>query len=73
MGYQCGKKPLKFTHKNYDLGDPSCLQEKVKILCKNLTPATAMEIPGTRGQSATEKWFSERWCRLTASKCLPAW
>ena len=55
MGYQCGKKPLKFTHKNYDLGDPSCLQEKVKILCKNLTPATAMEIPGTRGQSATEK------------------
>lgn len=31
-----------------------------------------MEIPGTRGQSATEKWFLERWCRLTAPKCLPA-
>ena len=28
---------FKSTHRNYDLGNPSCLQEKVKILCKNLT------------------------------------
>ena len=31
-----------------------------------------MEIPGTQGQSTSEQWFSERWCRLTASKCFPA-
>ena len=45
---------LKSTH-DLDLKDPSCLQEKVKILCKNLTPASVMEIPGTQGQSATKK------------------
>ena len=31
-----------------------------------------MEIPGIEEQSKSEKWFSERWCRLTASKCLSA-
>ena len=63
---------LRSTHENFDLKDPSCLQEKVKILCKNLTPASVMEIPGTQGQSATKKWFLERWCQQRASKCLPA-
>ena len=71
-GLSMRETQLKFTHENYDLGDPSCLQKKVKILCKNLTPATFMEIQGIQEQSATEKWFIERWCRITASKCLPA-
>ena len=64
---------LKFIYKNYDLSRPSCLKEKVIILYNDLTPATVMEIPGTQGQTACEKWFVERWCRLTAYKCLPAY
>ena len=31
-----------------------------------------MQIPGTEGQSQSQKWFQERWLRLTASKCLNA-
>ena len=31
-----------------------------------------MEIPGTQGQSTSKQWFSEGCCRLTASKCFPA-
>ena len=31
-----------------------------------------MQIPGTEGQSQSQKWFQERWLRLTASKCLSA-
>ena len=64
---------LKITYENYDLGDPSTLHQKVNIPCENLTTAHLMEIPGTEGQSNSEQWFSERWCRLTASKCLPAY
>ena len=72
-GLSMWETQLKSTYKNYDLGNPSSLQEKVKILSNNHTPATVMEIPGTQGQSASEKWFLERWCQLTASKCLPAY
>ena len=64
---------LKITYENYDLGDPSTLHQKVNIMCENLTTAHLMEIPGTEGQSNSERWFSERWCCLTASKCLPAY
>lgn len=53
---------LKITYENYDLGDPSTLHQKVNILCENLTTAHLMEIPGTEGQSNSERWFSERWC-----------
>ena len=67
------ERQLNFTYKNYDLSERSCLNKKVKIVYNNLTPATVIEIPGTQGQSACEKWFVERWCRLTASKCLPAY
>ena len=56
--------------KDYDLADPFTLRDKV-ILRDNLTPSKLMEIPGTQGQSTSEQWFSERWCRLTASKCFP--
>ena len=48
------------------------LLEQVCSLHENLKPKVVMEIPGTWPQSKSEKWFSERWCRLTASKCLSA-
>lgn len=72
-GISMWETQLKVTYKNYDLSDPSSLQEKVSILYSNLAPVSLMEIPGTQGQSASEKWFSERWCRLTASKCQAAY
>ena len=31
-----------------------------------------MEIPETQQRSKCDKWFSEQWCRLRASKCLSA-
>ena len=36
-------------------------------MTSNLKPEALMEIPGTEQQSRSEKW-----CRLTASKCLSA-
>ena len=65
---------LKLTFNDYKL---ECerkkeLLEQVSALQENLKPEALMEIPGTRQQSKSEKWFSERWCRLTASKCLSA-
>ena len=48
------------------------LLEHVNALHENLKPEALKEIPGTQEQSKSEKWFSERWCRLTASKCLSA-
>ena len=62
----------KITYKDYDLTDPFTLHNKVNILRDNLTLSKLMEIPGTQGQSTLEQWFSERWCRLTACKCFPA-
>ena len=31
-----------------------------------------MEMPAIQEQSKSERWFCERWCRLTASRCLGA-
>ena len=42
------------------------------MLLEKVTAEHLMEIPGTEQQSRSEKWFSERWPRLTASKCLSA-
>ena len=65
---------LQFTYKDYNLERErvEVLLEKVSALHENLKPEGVMEIPGTEQQSRSEKWFSERWCRLTASKCLSA-
>ena len=58
----------------YDISDidVSKMSEKINILLENLTPPKLMQISGTEGQSQSQKWFQERWLRLTASKCLSA-
>ena len=65
---------LQYTYKDYNLERErvEVLLEKVSALHENLRPEALMEIPGTEQESRSEKWFSERWCRLTASKCLSA-
>ena len=65
---------LQFCYEDYALDDVNMavINEKIKILYQNLTVSeVSMQLPGTEGQSQSEKWFSERWLRLTASKCLP--
>ena len=65
---------LQFTYNDYQLGyeRKRVLLEQVCSLHENLKPEVVMEIPGTRLQSKSFFFFSERWCRLTASKCLSA-
>ena len=65
---------LQYSYKDYNLERErvEVLLEKISALHENLKPEALMEIPGTEQQSRSEKWFSERWCRLTASKCLSA-
>lgn len=58
---------LQFTYKDYNLE-----RERLEVLLEKVTAEHLMEIPGTEQQSRSEKWFSERWPRLTASKCLSA-
>ena len=48
------------------------LAEKVIVLLENIKPEALSEIEGTLEQSLSEKWFGERWFRVTTSKCLPA-
>lgn len=59
-----------FTYSDYNL---DCernidLLEQLSALFENLKAKVLMEIPGTQQRSKSEKWFSERWCKLTASK-----
>jgi len=65
---------LNFTYNDYSLDceRSRVLFEKVSALHNNLKPEALLEMQGTQEQSKSEKWFSERWCRLTASKCLSA-
>ena len=65
---------LKITYSDYDLTDEQSklLSEKVTVFLKNITPESCGEIEGTEQQSLSEKWFSERWYRVTASGCLSA-
>ncbi|XP_015780592.1 PREDICTED: uncharacterized protein LOC107358507 [Acropora digitifera] len=65
---------LKITYSDYDLTDEQSklLSEKVTVFLKNITPESCGEIEGTEQQSLSEKWFSERWYRVTASECLSA-
>lgn len=73
-GISMWETQLQFTYKDYNLERERAevLLEKVSALHENLKPEGVMEIPGTEQQSRSEKWFSERWRRLTASKCLSA-
>ena len=65
---------LQIAYQDYDISDTdvSKMSEKINILLENLTPPKLMQISGTEGQSQSQKWFQERWFRLTASKCLSA-
>ena len=65
---------LQIAYQDYDISDidVSKISEKMNILLENLTPPKLMQIPGIEGQSQSQKWFQERWLRLTASKCLSA-
>ena len=65
---------LQIAYQDYDICDidVSKISEKINILLENLTSPKLMQIPGTEGQSQSQKWFQERWLRLTASKCLSA-
>ena len=73
-GISLRETQLQYTYKDYNLERErvEVLLEKVSALHENLKPEALMQIPGTEQQSSSEKWFSERWCRLTASKCLSA-
>ena len=65
---------LKITYHEYDLtrDQSELLSEKVTVLLENIKPEVCSEVEGTQQQSLCDKWFSERWFRVTASKCLPA-
>ena len=65
---------LKITYHDYDptRDQSELLSEKVTVLLENTKPEVCSEVEGTQQQSLCDKWFSERWFRVTASKCLPA-
>ena len=44
--------------------------DRTLIIENNITPSVLKQLEGTEQQSVSEKWFKERWLRLTASKCL---
>lgn len=66
---------LSLEYSDYELDEERemSLHQQTQQLIQNLTLPKLMEIPGTRDQSGSEKWFCERWLRLTASKCLTAY
>ena len=65
---------LQLSYDDYEQSDidMNIVNKQIKILIENLTPPQLMQIPGTEEQSKSNIWFSERWRRLTASKCLAA-
>ena len=65
---------LQLSYDDYEQSDidMNIVNKQIKILIENLTPPQLMQIPGTGEQSKSNIWFSERWRRLTASKCLAA-
>ena len=65
---------IETSYDDYSLGieNENILQEKIKILEKNLTPPETQEMPGTLNQSESEEWFTQKFWRLTASNCLAA-
>ena len=73
-GISMWETQLQYNYKDYNLERErvEVLLEKVSALHENLKPEALTVIPGTEEQSRSDKWFSERWCRLTASKCLAA-
>ena len=64
---------LTITYDDYNLEDPSVLEQQVSNLMANLTPDCLSQMEGTTPQNKGEKWYSERWCRITASTCSDAY
>ena len=58
---------LTITYDDYNLEDTSVLEQQVSNLMANLTPDCLSQMEGTTPQNKSEKWYSERWCRITAS------
>ena len=65
---------LEMKYKDYDFKDidASSLMNKTSVMLQSTTPPKLQQMEGTRNQSCSERWHSERWCRLTASQCLNA-
>ena len=63
---------LEIRYEDYEVADIdiSQLMDRTLIIENNITPSVLKQLEGTEQQSASEKWFMERWLRLTASKCL---
>ena len=63
---------LKIVYQDYKLSSEreAGLVKQVHRLLDNLTPTVLGELPGTRAQSQSENWCSERLVRLTASTAL---
>ena len=49
------------------------LEQQVSDLMANLSPACLTQIDGNKAQNESERWYSERWPRITASTCLDAY
>ena len=63
---------LKIVYQDYKLSSEreAGLVKQVHRLLDNLTPTVLGKLPGTRAQSQSENWCSERLVRLTASTAL---
>ena len=64
---------LTITYDDCNLEDTSVLEQQVSNLMSNLTPDCLSQMEGTTLQNKSEKWYSERWCRITASTCSDAY
>lgn len=65
---------LKIAYKDYELSGTreAVLIKQVRRLLDNLIPDVIGALPGTKAQSQSESWRSERLVRLTASTALDA-
>lgn len=66
----CGRRHFTYNDYSLDCERSRVLFEKVTALHNNLKPEALLEMQGTQEQSKSEKWFSERWCRLKVSFCI---
>ena len=63
---------LEIKYEDYQLEDVNLdhLMNNTAPIFQSLTPSKLKQIEGTDLQSANERWYYERWCRLTVSQCL---
>ena len=65
---------LEIKYEEYELKDIN-LNQLINItqtILQSITPPKLHQIEGTELKSENERWYSEGWCRLTASQCLNA-